>query len=307
MDETPSMESYLIGRKPESETPVRSPKGSIVPEWLKTTLLVILVVMVGYLLNDSYNYQKLNQAQLAAVDQRIQALENQTKAGIESLSNLKGEISETQQAVGTTRAEIKKTAQQIQQEGARTKEELSQAIASKADQHTVQAIRQETDSKIGQVSTEVGGVKTEVGTVKTDLATTKRDLEGTQRQLIDVKDTLTAAVAKNASELEALRRKGERDYHEFTIAKKNDPTKVEDIRLILRKTDTKKGKYNVDIIVDDSKLEKKDRTINEPIQFLVGRNRVRYEMVLNWVQKDSAGGYLSIPKDKAIAAERATP
>ena len=50
---------------------------------------------------------------------------------------------------------------------------------------------------------------------------------------------------------------------------------------------------------------RRDRTINEPVQFLVGRNRVRYEVVINWVQKDRAGGYLSIPKDKNLSAEHA--
>ena len=74
---------------------------------------------------------------------------------------------------------------------------------------------------------------------------------------------------------------------------------------MLTKTDPKRGKYTVQIIVDDNKLEKRDRTVNEPVQFLVGRNRVRYELVLNWVQKDKAGGYLSIPKDKSLAAEKA--
>ncbi len=155
------------------------------------------------------------------------------------------------------------------------------------------------------MSTEVGGVKTEVGTVKTDLASTRHDLEGTQRQLLDVKETLSAAVAKNSSELSELRRKGERDYFEFEIPKKNAPVKVEDVRFVLTKTDPKRGKYTVQIIVDDNKLEKRDRTVNEPVQFLVGRNRVRYELVLNWVQKDKAGGYLSIPKDKSLAAEKA--
>jgi hypothetical protein len=58
------------------------------------------------------------------------------------------------------------------------------------------------------------------------------------------------------------------------------------------------------ILVDDSQLEKKDRLVNEPIQFLVGQNRVRYEVVVNWVQKDKVGGYLSIPKDKALSSER---
>jgi hypothetical protein len=160
-------------------------------------------------------------------------------------------------------------------------------------------------SEVGGVKTEVTTVKTDVNTVKTDLATPRRDLEGTQRQLVDVRETLSAAVARNASELSELRRKGERDYTEFTIPKKNQLTKVEDIRLILTKTDDKKGKYNVKIVVDDSQLEKKDRTLNEPVAFLVGRNRLRYELVVNWVKKDSIGGYISIPKDKALASEHA--
>jgi len=203
---------------------------------------------------------------------------------------------------------LKKTAAQIQAEGQKTKRELSQALSSKAEasqvEAQVQAAKTEADSKIGQVSTEVGGVKTQVVAVKNDLDSTRRDLEGTQRQLVDVRDTLNAAVAKNASELAQLRLKGQRDYFEFTIPKKKEQTKVEDIRLILDKTDPKKGKFNLKILVDDSQLEKKDRLINEPIQFLVGQNRVRYEIVINWVQKDKAGGYLSIPRDKALSAER---
>lgn len=306
MDDKDSMESYLIGRKTEPQPAVPA-RGSVIPEGLKTALLLVLVLLAGYLLYDSYSYQKASQAQMSLLEQRLQSLEKQAQEGARALSDLRGEITEAQQAVGSTKAELKKTAQQIQLEGERTRAELGQAIASKADQRTVQAIKQETETKIGQVTSEVGGVKTEVVAVKTDLASTKRDLEGTQRQLIDVKESLTAAVAKNAAELEALRRKGERDYIEFTIPKRNVLTKVEDIRLILTKTDPKKGKYTVQIVVDDNKLEKKDRTINEPIQFLVGRNRVRYELVFNWVQKDGAGGYLAIPKEKTAAAERANP
>jgi hypothetical protein len=56
--------------------------------------------------------------------------------------------------------------------------------------------------------------------------------------------------------------------------------------------------------VDDSQLEKKNMVINEPIQFLVGKYLVRYEIVVNWVQKNKIGGYLSIPKDKLLSAER---
>jgi chromosome segregation ATPase len=241
-------------------------------------------------------------------------LESKNKVGEATLSSqissLKGEIVGTQEAVGNAKSELKKTAAQIQAEGQRTKTELSEALASKADSSQVdaqvQAAKSEAENKIGQVSTEVGGVKTQVVAVKTDLDNTRRDLEGTQRQLVDVRDTLSAAVAKNSTELSQLRLKGERDYFEFTLPKKGQMTKVEDIRLILTNTDAKKGKFNLKVVVDDSQIEKRDRLINEPIQFLVGQSRIRYEIVINWVQKDKAGGYLSIPKDKALASERST-
>ena len=284
----------------------------LIPESVKLVLLLVLLLAVVYLFYDNFSSKKAVQAQLATIADQLKELENSSKMAEASfasqVSSLKSDIAGTQEVVGSTKAEFKKTAAQIQAEGQKTKRELSQVLAGKADtsqvEAQVQAAKSEADSKIGQVNTEVGGVKTQVVAVKTDLETTRRDLEGTQRQLVDVRDTLSAAVAKNASELAQLRLKGERDYIEFTIPKKNQNTKVEDIRLVLTKTDAKKGKYTMKILVDDSQLEKKDRLVNEPIQFLVGQNRVRYEVVVNWVQKDKVGGYLSIPKDKALSSER---
>ncbi len=293
---TPSMEEFLTGRSNPPKLPkqVKQHTESMFPSWLILALFGVLAAAVGYLFYDNNRFQQQTSADIAQINTHIKQLADFQKAGVAEISNIKGELTDTKQAVGTTKAEIKRTAQQLQTEGQKTKAELSQAISSKADTAQVQAIKNDADTKIGQVSTEVGGVKTEVGTVKTDLASTKRDLEGTQRQLVDVRDNLTAAVAKNSSELGELRRKGERDYIEFEIPKKNQYTKVEDIRLVLTKTDPKKGKYSLQVLVDDNKLDKKDRTINEPLQFLVGHNRVRYEVVINWVQKD-----------KALSAERA--
>jgi len=296
---------------PKPVVPAPQEKG-LIPEAVKLALLLILLLAVAYLFYDNSRIKKAQQTRLDKIADQVQLIENAQKVGESSitseLSSLKTELAGTQEAVGTTKAEIKKTASQIQAEGQRTKQELTKALASKADtshvEAQVQAAKSEADTKFSQVNTEVGGVKTEVGVVRTDLENTRRDLEGTQRQLVDVRDTLSAAVAKNSSELSQLRLKGERDYIEFTIPKKNQLTKVEDIRIILTKTDQKKGKFNLKIVVDDNQLEKKDRFINEPIQFLVGQNRIRYELVINWVQKDQAGGYLSIPKDKALASER---
>lgn len=289
------------------------PDKPLIPESVKLALIVVLMLAVVYLYVDGARQKRATSAQLAQISRQLEGLQGNYQTGEATLAgkieDLKSELEGAKEAVGSTKAELKKTALQIQAEGQRTKRELSEVLANKADashvEAQVQAAKTDAETKIGQVTSEVGGVKTQVVAVKTDLENTRRDLEGTQRQLVDVRDSLSAAVAKNSEELSQLRLKGERDYFEFTIPKKNQPTRVEDIRLVLTKTDRKKNKFNLKILVDDSQLEKKDRVINEPIQFLVGRNRVRYEIVVNWVEKDRAGGYISIPKDKALAAERA--
>ena len=50
------------------------------------------------------------------------------------------------------------------------------------------------------------------------------------------------------------------------------------------------------MIADDKKVEKKDRTLNEPIQFYTMSARQPYELVVNNVQKDRIVGYLATPK-----------
>ncbi len=295
---------------PNQSKPVLQDK-PLIPEALKLVLLIVLLLAVIYLFFDASQQKKENQAQLAKIADQIQSLESNNKVGEASISNqissLKTDLAGAQEAVGSTKAELKKTAAQSQAEVQKTKSEFSKALADKADtaqvEAQVQSAKTEAEQKIGQVNTEVGGVKTQVTAVKNDLDATRRDLEGTQRQLVDVRDTLNAAVAKNAAELAQLRLKGERDYFEFTLPKKGELTKVEDIRIVLTKTDPKKKKFSLKVMADDSHLEENDRGLNEPIQFLVGKNRVRYEVVINWVDKNKAGGYLSIPRDKALSAE----
>ncbi len=200
MDQS-SMDSYLTARNPGPK-----PTGGPGPVWPIIVVITVLLGAVIYILYDNNRFQQKTAADLATISEQIKGLENRGQAGQAKLSGL---ISQAQEAVGSTKAELKRTAQQFQADSQRSKAELSEAISAKADTTQVQALKQEAESKIGQVSSEVGGVKTEVGTVKTDLASTKQNLEGTQRQLVDVKETLSAAVARNATELASLRRKGE--------------------------------------------------------------------------------------------------
>jgi hypothetical protein len=180
-------------------------------------------------------------------------------------------------------------------------EELAAQLAT--EQKKAQA---QTNAAISQVkevattaTTKIGEVSTEVGTVKTDVASTKSELEKTIANLKRVTGELSSQgslIATNGSELQALKALGERNYFEFNIRKTKDAQRVGDISLLLKKTDPKKNKYTVDLIVDDQRVEKKDRTINEPVQFLTSKARQPYEVVVNKVSKDQIVGYLATPK-----------
>ena len=95
----------------------------------------------------------------------------------------------------------------------------------------------------------------------------------------------------------ALRELGDRNYVEFQIQSNGKPRKVGDIQLAVKKTDRKRSKFTVDVIADDHKIEKRDKTANEPVQFyLLSKARQPYELVVNEVTKDAVKGYLAVPK-----------
>jgi hypothetical protein len=160
-------------------------------------------------------------------------------------------------------------------------------------------VRQDTTSRIGAVTGEVN-------TVKVDLDTTKTDLAASRKEIGDVRDTLSQQIARNSGELAELRKRGERNYVEFDIRKSRNADRIGDIQVQLKKADTKRQKYDLLLLVDDSKIEKKERTVNEPVTFLVGRDHVRYELIVNYVDKDRIRGYISTPKDRLLSAEGPT-
>ena len=51
-------------------------------------------------------------------------------------------------------------------------------------------------------------------------------------------------------------------------------------------------------MADDSLTEKKNKNLNEPVQFYTAKGgHIPYELVINQVQKNLIVGYLSTPKE----------
>ncbi len=190
---------------------------------------------------------------------------------------------------------------QAKQDAIRKSEELASQLAAeqKKSNEIVKAQISEVKDAANTANTKIGEVSSEVGTVKTDVASTKSELEKTVANLKRVTGDLTgqgSLIATNGQELAALKALGERNYFEFRLPKSKDAKRVGDIGMILKKVDVKHNRYTVEVVVDDKKVEKKDKTINEPVQFFVSKARQPYEIVVNEVKKNEIAGYLATPK-----------
>jgi hypothetical protein len=186
-----------------------------------------------------------------------------------------------------------------------TKKELAQRAAAlqAAQLAAVSRLENEQKAQINSVTGEISGVKTDVGGVRTDVASTKADLEATKAKLQSTIGDLgmqSGLIAHTAGDLEVLKHKGDRNYYEFTLLKGAKPQPVSTVSLQLKKADTKKGKFTVNVTADDRTIEKKDRNVAEPIQFYSGRDHLLFELVVWSVDKNKATGYLSTPKNAPV-------
>jgi septal ring factor EnvC (AmiA/AmiB activator) len=194
------------------------------------------------------------------------------------------------QAKTEAQAHADQLARQIQAEEAKVQQQVSSEISD------VKTAANTANAKIADVSTDVGGVKTQVSATQAELQKTIADLHSTRGDL----GVQSGLIATNAQELQALKRLGERTYTEFKVKRgEKAPTRVADITLKLKSVDAKKNRYTVEVMADDKLTEKRDKNVNEPVQFYTAKARQPYELVVNQVQKDLIVGYLSTPKEQS--------
>jgi multidrug efflux pump subunit AcrA (membrane-fusion protein) len=199
------------------------------------------------------------------------------------------------QAAERTSVEARKSAAKVAARLAR--EEKEQQEDQQQIAGALSDLKQATstaDSKIAEVSGDVTHVKADVALTQAELEKTGSELK---RAMGDM-GVMSGLIATNSKEVGELRQLGERNYFEFDIKKTGGARKVADISLEVRKTDPKRNKFTINLLADDKLVEKKDKSINEPVQFYLAGNRQPYEMVINQVKKDEVIGYLATPRVK---------
>jgi len=272
-------------------------------EWLRSKTTMVAGGCLALLGLQGYGMMSMRgtmEERVSSVERELQTMHNEDSAKVAQLTT---DLENMTKKMGVTADELDQShtlAQQLRQENAQTAQRLRRELAAKADAKTLKQLRDEAASKLTEVqqdtTTKIAGVSGEVQGVRTDLDTTRADLAKSR-------DELGTLIAHNSTELAELRRRGERNYIEFDISKAKLSQKVGDVLVQLKKTDVKKQKFDVVINADDTSILKQNRTANEPVTFMVGSDRLRYEFVVNSVDKDRIRGYLSTPKDKVLAAE----
>lgn len=213
-----------------------------------------------------------------AVDQDMTSLKDRLAQAEKTSAEFQGDLKVVTDKLKITQGQLKKA----REEAAKSIDETSQKLtALDTSVHTELATKAGADD-LKNVDTKVGGVRT--------------DLDQTRDDLKMARSEMGTLIARNHDEIDQLRRLGERDYVEFTIAGKNKPQKVGNVTVELKGANEKKGQFSVALTAEDRRLEKKNRSVNEPIFFYLSGTRIPQELVINKVGKNTISGYVSIPK-----------
>jgi len=263
------------------------------PRWI-AVLFGVLFVALGAMGFFGYTAQSRMSQDLAKTEDANKQLMQRLDQANASLADLKGHLEVTEEKLGLTTAELAKAksrAESIRKDQVAADQKLSTQLAQ---------AQKENEEKLGAVSTDLGGAKKDIETTRNDLEATKGKLDRATGDM----GVMSGLIARNHDDLEDLKRRGERNYYEFTVAKTKTAQRVGPVQIALNKVDQKKSKYTMTVYADDKSIEKKDKTAGEPVQFYVkGSSRMApYEVVVFDVGKNQITGYLSTPKDASANA-----
>jgi hypothetical protein len=235
---------------------------------------------------------------------RLAAQQNELTDAKERNKELAADLRETNARLKVATDELSNSLGLTQKQlDSRAHEIILREQADEANAQKLAAAQQQTAQQVSAVSGEVSNVKTDVGGVKTDLGKTQNDLAAAVAQLTSMKGDLSdhsSLIARNHDELEVLKHKGDRTFYEFTLVK-GQKKPVGTVSLELKKSDAKRSKFTLVVYADDKQYEKKDRNLNEPLQFYAGKDPLLFEIVVNTVSaKNTVTGYLSVPKNAPV-------
>src|SRR5438309_7540021 len=268
------------------------------PAWTLPAMVVLGLIAIGGLAVGWSASSKLDgtqqavAAQLKTAEQSMQqdmaSLKDRLAQDEKTNTDLQGDLKVVTGKLKITQGQLKKAREEASKLNDATTEKLTALDTSVHSELATKA----TSDDVKTVDTKVVGVRTDLDTTREDLKMAKSEM-GT-------------LIARNHDEIDQLRRMGERDYTEFTITGKNRPQKVANVTVELKGVNEKRNQFNLAMVVEDKRFEKKNRAANEPIFFYTTGTHIPEEIVINKIGKDTISGYVSVPKVNSQGAPAAT-
>ena len=247
------------------------------------------------------DYRKSTLDQVNRIGNQAVATSQLASKSVDSLQN---ELDATRRMLDSQAGELKQEAvKRVDLIAARfVQEQQRQTHVEQQLRSELSRVKEETHSQIGEVSAEVGSVKSQVAASRLAMERTVAALRRVNGEL----GVQSGLIATNHRELDALKGMGEKSYFEFNLTRSKQPSKVSDVAILLKKADARRSRFTVEIINGEKRMEKKDRTLNEPLQFYVSKvkgpyEKVEdelYEVVVNEVRRDRVIGYLATPRSR---------
>lgn len=274
------MEEYLDRNENEQKNNA-APSGP--NRWLGAAL-VALIVVAGVAFGYGFRQQILV-GHLTAQQTMANATIGEMQGQVNTLTAKLNEITAAQQAAAAAAEQAKSSAAHAKMTG--TKATASKRTAAE-------------NKRLKELQARIDEQQKQLKDTQDQVAKNRTDLEG---NLSSTKDELNGSIAKTHEELVALAKRGERSYFEFDLKKSKQFQRVGPLTLALRKADTKHKNYNLEMIVDDNKLSKKNVNLYEPIWIHTENEGQPVQVVVNRVSKDTVHGYVSAPKYKPSELE----
>jgi hypothetical protein len=280
------MEEYLDMNEHE---PKKNPPPPGTNRWLAAALVAVIVV-AGLAFGYGFKQQILV-GHLTAQQTMANATINEMQGQVNTLTAKLNEITAQQEAAAVAAAQAKAAAAKSNPTGAK---------ATAGKRTTAE------NKRLKELQARIDDQQKQLKDTQDQVAKNRADLEG---NLNSTRDDLNGSIAKTHEELVALAKRGERSYFEFDLTKSKQFQRVGPLTLALRKADTKHKNYNLEMIVDDNKLSKKNVNLYEPIWIHTENESQPVQVVVNRVAKDTVHGYVSAPKYKPseLAVSSTTP
>ncbi|GAC1669317.1 MAG: hypothetical protein NVS9B4_25380 [Candidatus Acidiferrum sp.] len=267
------------------------------PSWHLPAIIVLGLIAVGGLWFGWNASSKLDGTQASVASQ----LKTEQQTVQQDVSSLKDRLVEDEKANTELQGNLKVVTDRLKITQGQLKKARDEA-SKRSDETTEKLTALDTSVK-GELATKASA--DDVKSVDTKVVGVKTDLDATREDLKMARSEMGTLIARNHDEIDQLRRLGEREYVEFTIVGKNKPQKVGNVTVELKGVNPKRNQYSVAMTVEDKRIEKKNHALNEPIFFYVSGTHLPEEVVVNKVDKDQIGGYISIPKANARPAATA--